>query len=239
MPTYLITGARRGIGLAYLKELSRDSSNTIIAIVRDLDGDLHDIDAVKAESAGKLSILEADVASPPSIAKLPSLLTSSLGPDIRINTLINNAAINHSGDKSSLTATPEVLQSHFNANVIGPALVLQSLLPFLAPNAIVANISSGAGSLQLLSDGSIKAGVTPYSISKTALNMLTVHQAWNLKGKAIVVAVDPGHVKTKMGGPKAVLETEDSARSVLGVLAALTEGDSGRFVHYTGKDVKW
>jgi NAD(P)-dependent dehydrogenase (short-subunit alcohol dehydrogenase family) len=106
----------------------------------------------------------------------------------------------------------------------------------------VANISSGIGSLTMLSDGRIPAKAAPYSLSKAALNMLTVHQARQLREEGsgvVVVAIDPGHVKTEMGGPEAVVEVADSARGVLGVLAGLGEGDSGRFLAYDGVGLEW
>jgi NAD(P)-dependent dehydrogenase (short-subunit alcohol dehydrogenase family) len=124
-------------------------------------------------------------------------------------------------------------------NVLGPARTLQALLPLLAPDAVVANISSGIGSLTMLSDGRIPAKAAPYSLSKAALNMLTVHQARQLREEGsgvVVVAIDPGHVKTEMGGPEAVVEVADSARGVLGGWGV---GDSGRFLLYSGVGLEW
>jgi NAD(P)-dependent dehydrogenase (short-subunit alcohol dehydrogenase family) len=84
--------------------------------------------------------------------------------------------------------------------MIGPALIIQSLSPYLAPRAKIANISSGVGSKAMLSDERIPPHITSYSIRKAALNMLAVHQAYDLKNRATVICVDPGHIKTQIGG---------------------------------------
>lgn len=98
------------------------------------------------------------------------------------------------------------------------------------------------GSFAMLTNRHIPAQSTPYSVSKAALNMLTVHQAQQLRetgSKVVVVAVDPGHVKTEMGGPAAVVEVEDCVRGVLAVLAGVGEGDSGRLWSYNGEGLEW
>ncbi|KXX78620.1 C-factor [Madurella mycetomatis] len=219
MPVYVVSGARTGIGLEYIRQLSRENENIVY-------------------------ILECDISSEDSIAGLPDRIRSSAKSDYKIDILINNAAILHFHQATSLTMSSDALASHITSNVVGPAKMLQALLPSLASNARVANISSGIGSLTMVSDGRINAEITPYSISKAALNMLTVHQARQLAGSEatrgiIVVAVDPGHAKTEMGGPDAVVEVADSARGVLRTLAGLTVADSGKFLLYTGDELPW
>ncbi|KAK4236615.1 C-factor [Achaetomium macrosporum] len=253
MPVYVVTGARTGIGLEYIRQLSHAApppgeSNTIFALVRSLDSDLTALCAIQPSVTNPettVHILECDISSPSSIATLPDLIrNTNPGAETRIDTLINNAATLHSRDETALSLTPSSLQSHITSNVLGPALVLQALLPLLSPRAKVANISSGIASMALVKDGSINAEITPYSISKAALNMLTVHQARQLREmeaykEVVVVAVDPGHAKTEMGGANAVVEVADSAGGVLKVLEGLRVEDSGRFLLYTGAELPW
>lgn len=93
--------------------------------------------------------------------------------------LINNAAILEEDaiGETSLNLTSESLWKHIETNTMGPARVVQALLPLLAPGAIVANIASSPGSLGLIAGGRAKPFATPYSISGAATNMLTIHQA--------------------------------------------------------------
>jgi NAD(P)-dependent dehydrogenase (short-subunit alcohol dehydrogenase family) len=239
MPVFVVTGARTGIGLEYVRQLANNPSNTVMAMVRDLKADILALTAIKSNNAGKVKILECDISSELSLSKLAPQIVSALGPERKVDVLINNAAILHSRHETCLNLSADALLSHFATNVIGPAKVLQTLLPHLAPGAVVANITSGIGSLTMLSDGRISAEVTPYSISKAALNMLTVHQAKQLKETAIVVCVDPGHVKTVMGGIGAVMEIEDSAKGVLAMLADLKVEDNGKFLLYNGTELPW
>ena len=238
MTVYVITGTRRGIGLEYVRQLAQDSSNTIVAIVRDRTSDLGELQTIEAASDKRVRLVACDVSSSKALDKLGASLESVLG-DLQINILINNAAINHAQEETSLTITGERLLSHLEVNVVNPARVLQAALPMLAPGAIIANISSGMGSLAMLSDGRIPPHVASYSVSKAAVNMLTVHQAYDLRGRAIVACFDPGHVKTEMGGPKAVLEISFSAKNMLARIAALKPEDSGKFFLYTGEAVDW
>ena len=102
-------------------------------------------------------------------------------------------------------------------------------------------MTSGLGSMER------SLGISPrkcatYSISKGALNMLTVHQSGDLRerlGGAVVVCMDPGWVKTRMGGEGAVLEAEVSVEGMLRTLHGLGEGDNGRFFTYDGSVVPW
>ncbi|SPO06942.1 related to protoporphyrinogen oxidase [Cephalotrichum gorgonifer] len=240
MPTYVITGARAGIGLEYIRQLSTSPDNTIVALVRDVNAagmtGLNNI-LSSSDTRAQVHILEGNLASPKSLASLPSRLPQGL----KIDVLIQNAAIllpTARSEKAS-TVAAESLNAHFSTNVIGPALLLQALVPLLTPGAVVANISSGVGSMAWIVDGRVNAEYPAYSISKAALNMLTVHQAAELKGKAIVVCVDPGWVKTEMGGPGALVEAADSARNVLRTLSGLKEEDTGNFMFNDGTPEPW
>ena len=234
---FLITGARGGIGLQYVRELSDDKSNTVVAVVRSLGGDITALQNIKDSNAGRVHVLECDISAGNSVTKLADDFSKIFG-SARIDVLINNAAILGSRGENSLAVSSDSLSLHINTNVLGSASVVQALLPYLASQAIIANITSGSGSLAMLSEGRIKAENTSYCISKAALNMLTIHQAKHLQEK-VVVCIDPGHVKTEMGGPGAVLEVADSAKGVLGVIAKLKPEDSGKFLLYNGTELPW
>ncbi|KAK0374976.1 short chain dehydrogenase/reductase SDR [Colletotrichum limetticola] len=264
MPTYVVTGARAGIGLEYINQLSKSPSNTVIALVRSTapSTDLSALEAIQSSSTAATHILECDVSSEASIAALPGRLSAALqeshGTPAKVDFLINNAATLQFAHQTSLTLDKAGLDVHIETNVLGPARMVQVLLPFLTAEgdsekdgvdaagegaeriaAVVANITSGAGSLSWTSDGRVGM-LAGYSISKAALNMLTVHQARELRGQGIVaVAIDPGHVKTDSGGPGATVEVEDSAGGILDLLAGLKSADGGKFFLYNGTSVPW
>ncbi|KAF7558121.1 hypothetical protein G7Z17_g182 [Cylindrodendrum hubeiense] len=239
MTVFVITGARTGIGRETIRQLATNPSNVVVAIVRDLQADISSLNDIKANSKGIVHIVECDISNSDSISQLVARLTEALGADFRINVLIQYAAVLHSREQTSTNLTAEALISHFTSNTVGPALVTQSLVPHLVPGAVVANITSGVGSLTMLTNGQITAGLTPYSISKAALNMLTIHQARHLGSQASVVAIDPGHVKTPMGGAGAVVEIPDSARGVIKIVTELKSEDSGKFILYNGTQLPW
>lgn len=238
----LITGANRGIGLEYVRQLAANASNTVVALVRSASAANPELEAAATAGPGKIHILECDVSSSASISALPGLINSTLGADTKFDLVINNAAILHSQTLSPLDVTPDAVFSHMTTNLIGPMLTFQVLQPFLKEGSKIANISSGAGCITMTADGRMKSlrPITAYSISKAALNMLTACQAKHMEPKGVVVvAVDPGWVKTKMGGPGAQIEIADSARDVLKTLDGLTMKDTAKFVLYNGTELPW
>jgi NAD(P)-dependent dehydrogenase (short-subunit alcohol dehydrogenase family) len=230
--TYVITGANRGLGLEFVRQLSATDSNTIIAGVRSLKGDLTDLQAL-ASNSHTIHILECDTASLDSISAFGAAVTKTLGLDDRVDYLFNNAGINTAPTQTALKLDPKDVQEHVTVNVLGPAKTVEALLPHLGQGSVVVNMSSGLGSC---GRGVTKA--TTYSISKAALNMLTVHQAAELRGRGVkVISMDPGRVKTRMGGEWAALQPEESIGSMLKVVHGL-EG-TGKFYRYDGSEMPW
>lgn len=243
MPTYFITGVRSGIGLEYVRQLSSDPLNTVIGTVRnasdieslaDLNNHLKSPDV-----KGRVHIIECDLSSTESIDRVSSRLPATF--QSHINTVILNAAILLSDREAetSLNVTANSMIEHFTTNTVGPALLLQRLIPHLSADAKIANITSGVASMAMLSDRRIPPHITAYSISKAALNMLTIHQSYHLKGRATVVCIDPGWVKTKMGGPGALIDVAKSASGVLTVIQKLTQKETGQFFFYDGTVSEW
>lgn len=239
--TYAITGANRGLGLEFVRQLST-SNNTIIAAVRSLSGELADLDALRSQVQSSTSttihILECDTSSPSSIASFGTAVTKTLGnEDAKLDYLINNAGINSTPEQMALDINAADLQTHINVNVLGPAKTVEAVLPHLQDGSVVVNMTSGLGSC-----GKQTVKCTTYSISKAALNMLTVHQAGDeelVRRGVKVICMDPGWVKTRMGGSGAVLEKEESIRGMLGTIHKVGKKESGKFYTYTGDEVPW
>lgn len=238
MPIYVITGANRGLGLEFATQLAEDPSNTIIGTTRSLSSDLSGLEALKSKNKN-IHILECDVGSVESIQKFAKQVTSTIGAGTKIDFLLNNAGINSVPHESATTITPEGLNDQIRINVLGPAKTVEFLLDHLKEGSVVMNMTSGLGSIGLAAGGD-SSKCTTYSISKAALNMLTAHQAVELKPKGvIVISMDPGWVKTRMGGEGAVLEKDFSIGNMLKVLRSATIKDSPKFYSYDGQVKPW
>ncbi|KAK6432816.1 hypothetical protein LTR95_011008 [Oleoguttula sp. CCFEE 5521] len=239
MPTYIVTGANRGLGLEFVRQLAKDSANTIIATSRSSSTDLTDVKKVGSKTT---HFLTCDTGSLDSIKSFVSEVKSQLS-GTKIDYLINNAGINTVPEQTALSINPSDLDEQIRVNVIGPAKTTQFLLEagLLADNVRIVNMSSGLGSM------AVSLSITPrkcatYSISKAALCALSVQQSGEVREKlkgAVVVAMDPGWVKTRMGGEGAVLEPEESIGGMLKCIHGLGEGENGKFFTYTGVEVPW
>lgn len=234
--TYLITGANRGLGLEFVRQITSASpNNTVIACVRSLQGELDDLKSLASTKSNKIHIVECDTSSVSSIKKASSEISSLLSDGGQLHYLLNNAGINSVSDQTALTINPDDLHKHLDTNVIGPSELFKAMQKHLGQGSVVLNMSSGLGSC---GKGIVKCAT--YAVSKAALNMLTVHQADALKEKnAIAIVMDPGWVQTRMGGEGAILTPEESIRGMLKTLHAVTLEESGRFYQYDGQTVSW
>ncbi|KAK0645381.1 hypothetical protein B0T16DRAFT_411097 [Cercophora newfieldiana] len=243
MPVYCITGTNRGLGLEFVRQLAASPSNTILAAVRSLSSsDLGDLRAVASPTT---HILECDTSSLESIHSFAKAAAHVLTPagNLKIDYLINNAAINPASWQSSLTLNPDDMHAQIATNVLGPAKTVEFLLGFdlLSENVRILNMTSGLGSMKVSGDIAPRKSAG-YSISKAALNMLAVHQAEDLKAKlpgVVVIVMDPGWVKTRMGGEGAVMEPQESIGGMLKVLEGLKSEDNGKFFHSSGDNIPW
>lgn len=239
MPTYCITGANRGLGLEFVRQLAQSPDNTIIATTRSLSNDLSDLKSVASQTT---HILECDTADQDSIQSFASSTKTALN-GAQIDVLLNNAGANSVPAQTSLSLGAADLHREIDVNVLGPAKTTEFLIAqgLLSQDARIVNMTSGLGSM------SVGLSITPrkcatYSISKAGVNMLTVHQSGDLREKlrgVVVICMDPGWVKTRMGGEGAMLEPEVSIGGMLKVVHGLGDGDNGKFYTYTGEEVKW
>jgi NAD(P)-dependent dehydrogenase (short-subunit alcohol dehydrogenase family) len=240
MPVYCITGTNRGLRLEFVRQLAQSSDNTIIATTRSLASDLGDLRAAASQST---HILECDTSKVSSIHSFVKDVRRTLASGTKIDFLINNAGVNLAPQQSSLTLNPDDVQAQVAVNVIGPAKTVELLLDagLLSADVRILNMSSGLGSLQISSEVKPRK-CAGYSITKVALNMLTVHQSEDIKEHlpwAVVIAMDPGWVKTRMGGEGALLEASDSVGGMLRVLHGLDGQDTGSFYRSSGEKVPW
>ncbi|KZV62033.1 NAD(P)-binding protein [Peniophora sp. CONT] len=232
--TWLITGANRGIGLEFVRQLLSDQSNVVFATCRNPDA-ATDLAALGKSAQGRLHIFALDTSDPASISSAPEHTRAALGEQ-GLDYLLCSAAVVRLGDSVMVMSAEDMTRS-FAVNVVGPALLAQAFLPLLErPGArgVIMNMSSGLGSIGL--DCGPKCA--SYSVTKAALNMLTYKQAKE-KPNLVSFVIDPGWVKTEMGGEGAVLEPEESVAGLLKVLINADTKISGKFLRYTGEELPW
>src|SRR5947209_13984559 len=188
MPTVLITGANRGIGLEFARQYSADGWD-VTATARESSGELDEL-GVRVES---LDMRDLDA-------------VASFTVDGPLDLLIANAGTMHP-DEARTADDGRAWAEMLTVNTIAPYLLAQAVLQSVAAakGKLIA-ISSGMGSI---SDSG--GGYVPYRTSKSALNM--AWHALSIEARPLGVAaavLNPGWVQTRMGGPNATLEPPES-----------------------------
>ena len=228
----LISGANRGIGLEFTRQLLARGEHVIAACRH--PGKATALNALAGEHPGRLHVLPLDVADPKSRASLVHDLPLVLGDD-RLDLLVNNAGVLHSGERFGHVEAA-ILEDSFRTNAIGPFLLAQALAPLLNDGARIANLSSVMASIA--SRGEFRS--PSYCASKAAQNMLTVQLAQAVAARGIVVlALHPGWVQTEMGGEHATVPTADAVRGLLQVVDGATPAQSGSFLDWRGGALPW
>jgi len=223
--TYVVTGANRGIGFEFARQLSK-RGDRVIATARRPE------DAVELRRLG-LPGERLDLAEAASVASFAARLAPT-----PLDVLIHNAAIGSAGPPFAELQIND-LERAYRINAIGPLHLTQALLPNLraASTRQVIAVSSTAGSV---TTNETRGGWYAYRASKAALNQLLRTLALELRSEGFtVVAVSPGWVRTDMGGPNATLSAAESVESLLGVLDRLTPDDTNRFLDHRGQALPW
>jgi NAD(P)-dependent dehydrogenase (short-subunit alcohol dehydrogenase family) len=232
MQRVLVTGANRGLGLEFTRQLL-ERGDRVFATCRH-PGKALALTSLAAAHPGHLHVLPLDLDKERSIAEVAreaTALTESL--DI----LINNAGVLVSGERYGALGA-KALNETFASNVTGPILLTQALSALLekGKSAKVMSLSSRLGSVAT----SNAFGTPSYAISKAALNMATRQLAAALAPQKITVfCVSPGWVRTDMGGAGAPLSAQESVAALIKVLDAVGAADSGRFIDTEGADIPW
>lgn len=229
-PIALVTGGNRGIGYEVCRQLARRGM-TVVLGARDAAKGA----AAAAElAAGGLDVrsLRLDVADPASIAAAAAWLELTFG---RLDVLVNNAAVHYDTWQRASAPDFTVVEEALTTNTLGPWRLAVACLPLLRRSAHprIVNVSSGAGALDDL-DGSTPA----YSLSKAALNALTLLLAGDLRGTPVKVnAVCPGWVASVMGGAGG-RPVADGAAGIVWAATLPDDGPSGGFFR-DGKPIPW
>lgn len=204
----VLTGASRGVGREAVELFSQEGAE-IIGIARD-ESKLKEL----AARFPKFQPLVGDLTDRTLAGRVRDAVQARWGA---LDVLVNNAAIQNYN--AGFHDEPlDTLEKNFLCNVLSVHWLTQALLPLLeaGKEPRIVNVSSGAGKLSALT---AEANMPAYRLSKFALNGLSILYAGDLRGKVAVNALDPGWLKTDLGGPQAPGEPRDGAVRLLDVLS--------------------
>jgi NAD(P)-dependent dehydrogenase (short-subunit alcohol dehydrogenase family) len=231
MPTILITGASRGLGLEFARQYLAEGY-AVIAACRH-PGKAQALHQLERDFKGVLTVIELDVADSASVKQAAARVAVST-----IDILVNCAGVIGAQGQTIGSLDYDDWTQVLEVNVMGPARVCEAFLDRVAHSdrRLIITITSGMGSLADNTSG----GFIPYRTSKAAVNMLMRSAAIDLKPRRITcVVLNPGWVKTDMGGPDAKLSPEESVGAMRRLIAKLGPKDSGRFYNYDGREYPW
>lgn len=227
---FFITGANRGLGLALTTEAVK-KGHTVFAGVRTPLNQTDQLNHLSALFPNQVYLLTLDVADEVTCQTAADKLAAE---NITLDAIINNAGILDERSKTIEEIDIDKVEQTFNINLFGPMRVVKHFLPLLyrGPDSSIINISSEAGSFQ-----NAYGGDYPYALSKSALNMFSEQlKKYLADDKVSVYAVHPGWIKTDMGGKKAPITPEESARGILNIIEK-KQNISGHatFINFNGE----
>lgn len=218
----VVTGGNKGIGLEVCRQLARLGIDVILT-ARNKDRGQSAVQQLADEG---LTVLfqQLDVTDQNSVRRLVKYLADEHG---RLDILVNNAAILIDRDLKVVDMDIAVVRQTMETNFYGPLRLCQMLVPLMARNHYgrIVNLSSTQGSLHHM--GGTRLG---YKTSKTAINVLTRVLSVEVRSSNILVnSVDPGWVKTDMGGNHAPRSLEKGAETIIWLATLPDDGPTGGF----------
>ena len=220
----LVIGAGGTLGTAFCEQLEQDPR---CAGVRAL---------------GRHTVPELDLERPETIARA----ATELATEAPYQLIVHAAGLLHRDgikpEKSLSAIEPEALQTVFQVNALGPAMVLRHFLPLLDPMGAMAMLSAKVGSI---GDNRL-GGWYAYRASKAALNMLIKTAAIELartRPQSRLLSLHPGTVVSGLSQPfrgaSSARPADVAAAQLLTLIDQLTPADSGHFFAYDGERLPW
>ena len=232
MPSILITGANRGLGLTFAKQYAAAGWRVYAAVRAPADADT--LNAVAATTEGRVTVHALDVGDADSVAALAAELDGQ-----PLDVLLNNAGIYlDKGRGFGKTDYDDWLET-LRINSLAPLRMVEALIGNVASSERkqIVCISSQMGSM---ADNTTSGGAYLYRSSKAALNAVVRSLAVDLAERGVtVMAFHPGWVSTDMGGHEAPVTPAVSVHGMREVIERLTPADSGSFKDYLGAEIPW
>ena len=230
MPSVLVTGSNRGLGLEWCRQYA-ESGWRVFATCRQPEtaAELHAL----ATAHPGVSVHRLDVARAESVYALRAELQ-----DEAIDVLINNAGVYLEKYAPREALRYDEWVQTFEVNTLGSMRVTETLLDLVARSKLklVVAVTSHMGSIAEIT----APGDYYYRSSKAALNAAMKGLSIALRERGIgVLLLHPGSVRTRMGGWDAPLTTEDSVAGMRGLVEHFDMGRTGRFFRYNDTEIPW
>jgi NAD(P)-dependent dehydrogenase (short-subunit alcohol dehydrogenase family) len=219
----LVTGANRGLGFETARQLLAKGLLVILA-GRDAAALERARRSLPEPDQHRARTVQIDVTSAESITAAQRVVSEEIGS---VDVLVNNAAVLLGENEDVLSIPAGEYRRTFETNLFGVIEVCRTFVPDMARARYgrIVNVSSGAGQLATMS-----AYAPAYSISKAAVNAFTRILAHTYRADGVLVnAVDPGWVRTDMGGPSAPLSPQEGADTIVWLATLPDGGPTGGF----------
>ena len=225
----LVTGANKGIGFEIVRQLAARSYSVILTS-RDEAKGMNALAQLKKQNLS-VDYVQMDINSEESMRQAFNKVNASFG---KLDVLINNAAILLKEDQSLLNNDVSILKQTIDSNAYAQLMVTKIFTPIISTGGRIIMTSSDGGSMS----NSVGGWSPAYCVSKSFLNAITRHLAYELSGRNISVnAFDPGWVKTDMGGRSAPGSVEEGADTAVWLTTADRIG-TGKFFR-SRKEIEW
>jgi NAD(P)-dependent dehydrogenase (short-subunit alcohol dehydrogenase family) len=231
VPSALITGANRGLGIEFARQYLADGWQVYAACRDPISAS--ELRRLADESGHKLRILALDVTELASVKAAAAELDGKA-----IDLLLNNAGVMGVRGQTIGDLDYEAWAKVLDTNTMGPMRVSEVFVDHVARSErkLIVTLTSGMGSLADNTSG----GSIAYRSSKAAVNMVMRSLAIDLAPRGITcVVVNPGWVRTDMGGPHAALTPAESVTTLRRLIETLGLAQSGKFFNYDGREYAW
>lgn len=239
MPSVLVTGSNRGLGLELVRQYAAEGWR-VIACCRRPD-QAEKLRGIEAEASGRVSVHGLDVTDFDAVDDLARELDGQA-----IDVLINCAGLigrknfdqGVMADQAFGNSDYDEWADIYRTNVMGPMKMSEAFVEHVARSdqKKIITLTSEVASMSENNFG----GLYAYRASKAAVNGIMRSMSIDLaKRNVVAIPLHPGWARTEMGGSMATVDPADSARGMRDVIARAGMAQSGHYLVYDGSEMAW